>query len=518
VIVPEGDRVDLAVRAPLILTMSDAGVVEDGCVAVSRGIIVSVGDRCPPSAEEIEMPHHMLMPGLVDAHAYTYMLAIGRRGATEDFRPSAEALYWSALLAYTTMLLSGVTTVRDSAHDPSVLERAARRSGMRVIASRIAGPGERPGADWPELTLRAARDPGAAGTAPSGPGTRVALDASDAEIPPGADVVRSLGASVVVSSSLPLEVARELGEAGIGIVVTPSQALRGRWTGGVLRVRSVGVRAALGTGIRPLYALPDLLEEARIAIHLDAMAGFEPDPLPLVESMTSAAGDVLGERVGRIAPGFRADMAALDVRKPHLRFPRGDEPSATILSATRGDFDYVIVGGSVVVEGGRHRWLYLDGIARKLSSVLEAPEPRRRRRTPAPEAARPDRPSRLEPLRAALLPASPLSAAPARWRAPASSPRSLARSDSIALMSDSGSSPMIWASLPTSASLPEAHRTNASSAKAANSPLDMWRECASWGISFPRTRPSLQALLEMSYGESYSEYATNVPARAWARA
>jgi Amidohydrolase family. len=131
------------------------------------------------------MPHHMLMPGLVDAHAYTYMLAIGRRGATEDFRPSAEALYWSALLAYTTMLLSGVTTVRDSAHDPSVLERAAKRSGMRVIASRIAGPGERPGADWPELTLRAARDPGAAGTAPSGPGTRVALDASDAEIPPG---------------------------------------------------------------------------------------------------------------------------------------------------------------------------------------------------------------------------------------------------------------------------------------------------------------------------------------------
>ena len=365
------ERVDLVVRAPRILTMSELGMVEDGCVAVSGGSIVQVGGDCPRSEERLELPHHLLMPGLIDAHAYTYLLAAGRSsGDLQGFRPSSDALYWSALFAYTTMLLSGVTTVRDSAHDPSVLERAAQRSGIRVIASRLVEPGEAV-PQWPELTLLTSE-----GWTPPKPAPgegRIVLDVSGLESPLGPEDVGR--ASAVAGASIPLSTAKALVEAGVGLVITPSQALRGRWAGGILRLRSIGVEAALGTGIRSLYAIPSLLDEARIALHLDAMGGFNPDPSPLLESMTSSAGSILGGGIGRIAPGFRADMVALDLRKPHLRFPSGDPRSVILFSAGRGDFDYVLVNGEVVVEEGRHKWLYLEGITRKLESVLGSPPP-----------------------------------------------------------------------------------------------------------------------------------------------
>ncbi len=354
------DRADLVIRAPRVLTMSQLGMLEDGCVAVSQGNIEYVGhDPCPSSEERLELRHHLLMPGLVDAHAYTYLLAAGRRGSP---RPSAEALYWSALFAYTTMLLSGVTAVRDSAPEPSILADAARRSGIRVLASKLLEPGE--GGGWPEATARASD--GWSGRAAG----RLALDVSGVDVPPGPEYVRAVGARLVVGASIPLSMARALRDLGVGIVVTPSQALEGRWAGGIIRMRSVGVEAALGTGIRSLYSIPNLLEEARIALHLDAVGGFEPSPLPIVESMTSSAGSVLGEPIGRISPGYRADLVALDLRRPHLRFPPEDPYSAVVFSATRGDFDYVIVNGEVVVEEGRHRWLYPEGIARKLESVI----------------------------------------------------------------------------------------------------------------------------------------------------
>ncbi|MGC8969537.1 MAG: amidohydrolase family protein [Conexivisphaera sp.] len=362
---PSPDRADLVIRAPRILTMSGAGIVEDGCVAVAGGSIIAVGRSCPPSERELNLAHHAVMPGLVDSHAYTYMLAVPPSASPEDFRPGADLLYWSALFAYTTMLLSGVTAVRDSAHDPAVLAEAARRSGIRAIPSMLVDRRGATPAGWPELTVRAV-DPGAAPP----PGARVFLDASELDPLPSGQALQSAGISAVVGAFAPLGDLRRLWDAGIGVVVTPSQALRGRWSGGVLKMRSVGVSAALGTGARSLRALPNLLEEARIAMHMDAMLGFDPNPQFLLESMTSSAGAVLGERVGRIEPGFRADIVALDLRRPHLRFPSGDLLSLVVSSATRGDFDYVIVDGNVVVEEGRHKWLYLEGIARKLESII----------------------------------------------------------------------------------------------------------------------------------------------------
>ncbi|MGC8665597.1 MAG: amidohydrolase family protein, partial [Conexivisphaera sp.] len=62
-----GDRVDLVVRAPRILTMSELGIIEDGCVAVSGGVIsyVGGGGSCPKSEERLDLAHHLLMPGLI---------------------------------------------------------------------------------------------------------------------------------------------------------------------------------------------------------------------------------------------------------------------------------------------------------------------------------------------------------------------------------------------------------------------------------------------------------------------
>src|SRR4051795_13735235 len=83
------ERVDLVVRAPHALTMADAGVGyrADIALAIDRGRIVAldVADEilAAYAAERtIDARHHVLLPGLIDAHMHTAMCLL--RGLAQD--------------------------------------------------------------------------------------------------------------------------------------------------------------------------------------------------------------------------------------------------------------------------------------------------------------------------------------------------------------------------------------------------------------------------------------------------
>jgi 5-methylthioadenosine/S-adenosylhomocysteine deaminase len=60
---------------------------------------------------------------------------------------------------------------------------------------------------------------------------------------------------------------------------------------------------------------------------------------------------MVGE-LGRIAPGFRADLIAVDLRRPHL-VPHND-PLGTLVHTGMGrDVSHVVVEGEMVVQDGR---------------------------------------------------------------------------------------------------------------------------------------------------------------------
>jgi cytosine/adenosine deaminase-related metal-dependent hydrolase len=75
--------------------------------------------------------------------------------------------------------------------------------------------------------------------------------------------------------------------------------------------------------------------------------------------------DVLGERGARIEVGAPADLVA--VRTDTVR-TAGADPAQIVLAATAADVDTVIVGGTPIVRGGRHR---LGDVAALLRTAIE---------------------------------------------------------------------------------------------------------------------------------------------------
>ena len=106
---------DMILSAPRIFTAGDAGLIEDGAVAVSDGVIAAVGRRSDVTAgfagEEIRLPDATLLPGLVDSHEH--LMGTGRFAEGTGTLQEPESMYALVFAdAGVRMLRRGVTTVR----------------------------------------------------------------------------------------------------------------------------------------------------------------------------------------------------------------------------------------------------------------------------------------------------------------------------------------------------------------------------------------------------------------------
>ena len=104
------------------------------------------------------------------------------------------------------------------------------------------------------------------------------------------------------------------------------------------------------------HAVIDLLEEARALEMHERLHHHERgrlQPAELIAAMTTHGQASLGwQDAGLIEIGQRADLVA--VRADTVR-TAGSDPSQIVLSAFASDVDTVVVDGSIVVSGGRHR-------------------------------------------------------------------------------------------------------------------------------------------------------------------
>jgi 5-methylthioadenosine/S-adenosylhomocysteine deaminase len=102
-----------------------------------------------PTAAEVSLPEHVLIPGLVNLHCHAAMVLM--RGLSDDTplmtwlndhiwpaeakHVDAEFVHDGTLLAMAEMLSAGITTVNDMYWYPSSGGRAALRAGMRAALS-----------------------------------------------------------------------------------------------------------------------------------------------------------------------------------------------------------------------------------------------------------------------------------------------------------------------------------------------------------------------------------------------
>ena len=124
---------------------------ENGALAVQGGRIAALGPAAEVAAafaakEEIRLPRHALLPGLVNAHGHAAMVLL--RGAAEDLplqawlqdaiwplekaAASEEFVRLGTELALAEMLANGITTFSDMYYFPEQAAQCAARAGMRA--------------------------------------------------------------------------------------------------------------------------------------------------------------------------------------------------------------------------------------------------------------------------------------------------------------------------------------------------------------------------------------------------
>jgi cytosine/adenosine deaminase-related metal-dependent hydrolase len=177
-----------------------------------------------------------------------------------------------------------------------------------------------------------------------------------------------------------------LAETGTPVSHNPSSNLRLR--AGVAPLNALlaaGVTVAVGMDGTTLNDDEDMFTEIRLAARLartPTLDGPAPAPERLLEAATAGGAALMGKAgtLGRIAPGYAADLAVLDLKRivwPWVA-PETDPRRLLVMRARAGDVDTVLVGGEVVLEGGRPTRFDAEALGRELADRLA--------RTPYPEA------------------------------------------------------------------------------------------------------------------------------------
>ena len=150
-----------------------------------------------------------------------------------------------------------------------------------------------------------------------------------------------------------------LGDTGSSVVHNPASNLK--LGSGIAPVRELldhGVTVGLGTD-GSLSSNQNMFEAMRFAGLVNKVR-FAHDPDRWIEARsvwrmaTTAAARVLGlgDQIGAIEPGYKADLVLLRADSTFL-CPLNDIVNALVYSETGADVDTVLVGGRRVVEGGR---------------------------------------------------------------------------------------------------------------------------------------------------------------------
>jgi 5-methylthioadenosine/S-adenosylhomocysteine deaminase len=133
----------------------------------------------------------------------------------------------------------------------------------------------------------------------------------------------------------------------------------------VTKMLAAGVTVALGTDTCAVNDNMDMFEAARVGALLQKVAAGDPAVLPAqtaleVATLNGARALGLGDDLGSLEAGKKADLILVDLRGYHLR-PINNLINNLVYCAHAGDVETVIVDGRVVVEG--RRLLTLDAEA-----------------------------------------------------------------------------------------------------------------------------------------------------------
>ncbi|GMU72279.1 MAG: ethylammeline chlorohydrolase [Burkholderiales bacterium] len=422
-------EVDLAIHARYVVPVEPAGVLDHHAVVVDAGRIVAVCPSKDVSAAfapgtTVDLPTHVLIPGLVNAHAHCAMALF--RGVADDVALSRwlEEHIWpregrhvspefvrdGTLLACAEMLAGGITCCNDMYFFPAASAQVFEEVGMRAMVGL-------PILDFPTAyaadadgCLRAglvARDrfkharrlgfslaPHAPYTVGDASFEKIVTLARELDLPIQTHLQETrseLADALAARGETPLARLDRLGVTGPGFVAIhavhpgngdierlarqgcqvvhcPASNMKlASGTAPVATYLAAGVNVALGTDGAASNNRIDLFGEMRLASLLAKVVSGDATLLAAAEVLrmaTLGGARALGfeARIGSLVPGKDADLAAVDFAAAELT-PCYDPVSHLVHAAGREHVTDVWIEGERVVERGALRALDPAAIA-----------------------------------------------------------------------------------------------------------------------------------------------------------
>jgi 5-methylthioadenosine/S-adenosylhomocysteine deaminase len=411
--------VDLLIKPSWVVPVEPAGtVLSDHAVAVRAGRIAQVlpaeqASRTLAPSEVIDLPGHVLIPGLVNLHTHAAMCLM--RGLADDLalmdwlsghiwpaeakHVSAQFVHDGTLLACAEMLRGGVTCFNDMYFYPEMSGRAALQARMRAALGIIL-------IEFPTVYAADAQDYLRKGLAmrdvlkgepllsfcmaPHAPYTvadksfeQIAMLADQLQIPIHIhlhETRHEVEESLKQHGLRPLERLRRLGLIGAqtiavhavcledqeiallanqGVSVAHCPASNLKLASGFARVGALlaaGVNVGLGTDGAASNNRLDVLGDLRLAALMAKAASDDARTLPAHAALrmaTLAGAKALGldAEIGSIEPGKSADLVALNLSTLELS-PCYDPVSHLVYAAGREHVRHVWVRGEGLVKDG----------------------------------------------------------------------------------------------------------------------------------------------------------------------
>ncbi|MEV5428763.1 amidohydrolase [Streptomyces sp. NPDC052701] len=411
------------------------GFQEDAAIVVRGGVVESVTTadavRDTACAERVDARGQVALPGLVNCHTHAPMVAL--RGLAEDL-PTEEwfnDVVWpvesnltardvelGARLACAEMIRGGVTCFADHYFAMDAVAAVVAECGMRALLGQayFSSQGPRGREESLEFALRHRGSANGRITTALAPHAPYTVD--DADLAATAGLAREHGLPVHLHAAenrgqtdtslarhgrTPVEVLHDTGildtdvliAHGTGIVerdlplleraggrvavaTAPRGYLKFAWptTTPVRALRDIGVPVGLATDGAASNNSLDVWESMTLTSLIQKYT--EGDPRWLTSrqalhhaTLQSARAVGLGDRIGGIAPGRRADIVLVDLTGPHTQ-PVHDLAATLVHSARCADVRTTVVDGRVLMRDRELLTIDVPAVVAELGERLPA--------------------------------------------------------------------------------------------------------------------------------------------------
>lgn len=407
----------LLIKQVRILDMAGEGEVK-GDILIEGDRIAAIGPKLAAKrADTIDGNGMAAMPGLINAHQHSPMSLLRcfsddlklmdwleRKMLPAESRMTPEDLYYGAMLSMAEMIRGGTTAFADMYMNMDVIARAVQETGMRASLARglvfkddDGGKRMREAldlvSDWEgkaEGRITTMLGPHSPYLCPPEPLREVIGIAGTMKIPVHIHLAETKEEVIWIRDRYGMTPAEYLWHHGLferchvllahavhlnrrdigylrgmrgGVSHNPVSNLKlGCGIAPIEEMREAGITVGLGTDGAGSAATLDMFQEIRAAAWLQKADYGDPSRVPALQALRMATTESakllgLGEGIGTLRAGGKADIILVDFNKPHLQ-PVHHTASLLAYSAAGSDVDTVIVNGKVLMR--RRQLLTID--------------------------------------------------------------------------------------------------------------------------------------------------------------